>query len=130
MSKMVLGKLRLKSGKEDTERFIRLCKEDMKRITKQDLLTMAGCMEDFLYNYIFTPEPYASKPDDVLILDSPTDKLANPMQRAEMLRLCPGANEYHFKSGGHVTMVNCRDEYMGVLKKFLEGELTFAANKL
>jgi hypothetical protein len=84
-------------------------------------------MEDFLYNYTFTPEPYLVKPQDVLILDSPTDKLTNSMQRAELLRLCPGADEHHFKSGGHVTMVNCRDEYMGVLKKFLAGEPMRAA---
>jgi pimeloyl-ACP methyl ester carboxylesterase len=58
---------------------------------------------------------------DVLIMDSTTDTLANPMQRAEMLRLCPGASEYRFKSGGHLTMVNCRDEYMCVLKRFLKG---------
>jgi pimeloyl-ACP methyl ester carboxylesterase len=121
MAKTILGKLRLKSGAEDTKRFTRLCKEDMKHLTKRDLLTMAECMEDFLYNHSFTPEPYACKPNDVLILDSPTDKLANQMQRAEMLRLCPGANEYHFKSGGHVTMVNCREEYMGVVERFLKG---------
>jgi pimeloyl-ACP methyl ester carboxylesterase len=124
MSKMALGKLRLKSGAEDTKRFIRLCKEDMNRITKLDLLTMADCMEDFLYNHTFTPEPYSVKPKDVLILDSSTDKLVNPLQRTEMLRLCPGANEHHFKSGGHVTMVNCREDYMGVLKNFLaDGDL-------
>jgi pimeloyl-ACP methyl ester carboxylesterase len=118
MTKAVLGKLRLKSGRDDTKRFLRLCKADMKRLTKRDLLTMVECMEDFLYNHTFASEPYAVKPNDVLILDSPTDKLANPMQRAQMLRLCPGTNEYHFKSGGHVTMVNCRDEYIGVLKNF------------
>jgi pimeloyl-ACP methyl ester carboxylesterase len=110
MVKAILGKLRLKSGAADTKRFIALCKSDVKRLTKQDLLTMADCMEDFLYNHTFTPEPYLAKPKDVLIIDSPTDTLVNPMQKAEMLRLCPGANEYHFKSGGHVTMVNCRDE--------------------
>jgi hypothetical protein len=119
MSRIMLGKLRLKSGVEDTRHFMHLCREDIKRITKQDLLMMADCMEDFLHNYSFTPEPYVDKPKDVLILDSPTDKLTNPMQRAKMLQLCPGANEYHFKSGGHVTMVNCREEYMGVIKKFL-----------
>jgi pimeloyl-ACP methyl ester carboxylesterase len=120
MSKMVLGKLQLKSGTDDTRRFIRLCKEDMRRITKRDLLAMADCMEDFLFNHTFSPEPYLAKPNDVLIVDSPTDKLANPMQRSEMLRLCPGAKEHHFQAGGHVTMVNCREEYVGVLKNFLD----------
>jgi pimeloyl-ACP methyl ester carboxylesterase len=121
MAKTIIGKLRLKSGAEDAKRFVRLCKLDIKRITKRDLFAMADCMEDFLYNHTFTPEPYAGKAKDVLILDSPSDKLANPMQRAKMLELCPGANEYHFKSGGHVTMVNCRDEYMSIVKKFLAG---------
>jgi pimeloyl-ACP methyl ester carboxylesterase len=122
MSKMVLGKLRLTSGAEDTRRLIRLCKADMKQITKPDLFMMAACMEDFLYNHTFSPEQYECQPNNVLILDSPTDKLANDMQRAEMLRLCPGAKHYSFKSGGHITMVNCRDEYMNVLKNFLNKE--------
>ncbi len=118
MGRMVLSKLYLKSGPLYSNRLITLCKEDMKQVTKQDFLTMADCMEDFLYNYIFTSDPYVGKAKDVLIIDSPTDKVANPMQRAQMLQLCPGANEYHFNSGGHVTMANCRDEYFALLKKF------------
>jgi hypothetical protein len=55
---------------------------------------------------------------DILIVDSETDNLANPMQRKEMLELCPNANEYHFKTGGHVTIINCREEYFLLLHKF------------
>jgi pimeloyl-ACP methyl ester carboxylesterase len=118
MARMVLKKLYLQFGEADTKRLIALCKEDMRRIKKQDFMIMANCMEDFLFNHTFTSEPYLSAPQNVLIVDSPTDKLANPMQRAQMLRLCPGAKEYHFKSGGHVTLVNCRDEYFSVLNDF------------
>jgi len=118
MGRMVLTKLHLQSGQADTRRLIALCKEDMKRITKQDFLTIADCMEDFLFNYTFTSEPYRSAPQDVLIVDSPTDKVANPLQRAQMLKLCPGAQEYHFQTGGHVTLVNCMDEYFSLLKTF------------
>jgi hypothetical protein len=53
-------------------------------------------------------------PENVLILD----RVANPKQRAQMLKLCPGAKEHHFKSGGHMTMVNCRDEYFSALGNF------------
>jgi pimeloyl-ACP methyl ester carboxylesterase len=119
MARMVFTKLYLQSGETDTERLIALCKEDMRGVKKQDFIMMADCMEDFLFNHTFTSEPYISAPQNVLIVDSPTDKLANPIQRAQMLRLCPGAKEYHFQSGGHVTMVNCRDEYITVLKDFL-----------
>jgi len=118
MGHMVLTKLSLQSGQTDTKQLITLCKEDMKRITRQDFLTIADCMEDFLFNYTFTPEPYRSAPHDVLIVDSPTDKVANPLQRAQMLKLCPGAQEYHFPTGGHVTLVNCKDEYFSLLKTF------------
>ncbi|GHV31686.1 hypothetical protein FACS18949_00740 [Clostridia bacterium] len=118
MARMVLTKLYLQSGKADTKRLIALCKEDMQSVKKQDFIMMADCMEDFLFNHTFTSEPYISAPQNVLVVDSPTDKLANPMQRAQMLRLCPGAKEYHFDKGGHVTMVNCRDEYVSVLKDF------------
>jgi hypothetical protein len=120
MGQTVLKKLNLQSGQADTKRLIALCKEDIKRITRQDLLTMADCMEDFLFNHTFTPEPYLSNPQNVLIIDSSTDRIANPMQRKQMLKLCPGAQEYHFKKGGHVTLVNCRNEYFSVLHHFLE----------
>ncbi|MDR1986633.1 MAG: alpha/beta hydrolase [Treponema sp.] len=80
---------------------------------------MASCMEDFLYNYVFTTEPYINKPNDILIIDSPTDNLANPQQRAEMRRLCPGAREYQFKKGGHLTLIKCQKEYFNIIKNFL-----------
>jgi pimeloyl-ACP methyl ester carboxylesterase len=118
LGRMVFPRLRLKSGEEDTKKLIALCGEDMKRVTKRDFIAMADCMEDFLFNHTFTSEPYISKPQNVLIIDSPTDKIANPLQRARMLELCPGAREYHFKAGGHVTMINCRDEYFSVLRDF------------
>jgi pimeloyl-ACP methyl ester carboxylesterase len=120
MGKTVLKKLHLQSGQIDTKRLIALCKEDMKRMTKQDFLTMADCMEDFLFNHTFTSEPYLSNSENVLIIDSSTDRIANPMQRKQMLKLCPGAREYHFKNGGHLTLVNCRNEYFSVLHRFLE----------
>jgi pimeloyl-ACP methyl ester carboxylesterase len=118
MGRIVLTKLCLQSGEADTRRLTALCRDDMKRITKQDLITIAGCMEDFLFNHTFTSEPYISAPHKVLIIDSPTDKIANPMQRAQMLKLCPGAQEYHFQSGGHITLVNCKNEYLSVLRRF------------
>lgn len=120
LGRMVFPKFYLQSGQNDTDRLIKLCKEDMKKYSKRDFLMMASCMEDFLFNYTFTSEPYLNKPQEVLIVDSPTDKIANPMQRAQMLKLCPGAQEYHFRSGGHVTIINCRDEYFSLLNRFWE----------
>lgn len=118
LERMVFPKLSLQSGQNDSDRLIELCKEDMRKIKKQDYLIMASCMEDFLFNYTFTSEPYLNKAQDILIIDSPTDKIANPMQRAKMLKLCPNAQEYHFKSGGHLTIINCRDEYFSLLNRF------------
>lgn len=118
MQKTFISKLKFKSSVKDTEQLIGLCKKDMKKLTKSDFLTMANCMEDFLYNYIFTSDPYLNKSQNVLIIDSESDKLANSMQRKEMLRLCPNAQEYHFATGGHVTMLTQTEEYISVIKKF------------
>lgn len=118
LGRTFFSKLRMQSGKVDTDKLIALCKEDFKKISKQDFYTMADCMEDFLFNHIFTSEPYINRPKDILILDSESDNLANPMQRKQMLELCPNANEYHFKTGGHVTIINCREEYFSLLHKF------------
>lgn len=118
MSRMVLSKLYLQSGQQDTKRLVALCKEDIKGLTKQDFITMADCMEDFLHNHTFTSEHYIKKPQDVLVVDSPTDKVVNPLQRAQMLKLCPGAREHHFEEGGHITLVKCRNEYFSLLRDF------------
>lgn len=107
-------------GEAATERMRNICKAELEKITKQDLLTIPECMEDFLFHYTFTDEPYKHKPEKVLIIDSETDKVANPMQRAKMLKLCPKAKEYHFKSGGNLTLVHCQDEYFNVLADFWE----------
>lgn len=118
LQKLFVPKIHLVSGNEATIKLKHLCKSDLKKLTKQDFLTMSRCMEDFLYNYTFDSTPYSIKPDKILIIDSESDKLANPMQRQEMLRLCPNAKEYHFKSGGHVTVLNCQEEYFSILEKF------------
>ncbi|MDR0511227.1 MAG: alpha/beta hydrolase [Rikenellaceae bacterium] len=117
----VNGALHLGSGRKDTKRLKALVRGCMKKYGKKDFLVMADCMEDFIFNHTFAAEYYAGKPDDVLIIDSPTDRIANLKQRAAMRRLCPGAREYQFKKGGHLTLVKCRQEYIGVLKGFLGG---------
>ncbi|MDR0568776.1 MAG: alpha/beta hydrolase [Spirochaetaceae bacterium] len=113
------GALYLKSGKKDTKKLKVLVRDYMKKYSKKDFLDMAVCMEDFIFHYTFTTQYYANKPDNILIIDSPTDNLANPQQRAEMRRLCPGAREYQFKKGGHITLIKCRQEYISILKNFL-----------
>ncbi|MFD3270934.1 alpha/beta fold hydrolase [Paenibacillus dendritiformis] len=120
LSRQILKKIVLKAGEAETERMRNICKAELKRISKQDLLTIAECMEDFLYHYTFTDEPYRHKPEKVLIIDSATDKVVNPMQRASMRKLCPQAKEYHFTTGGHLTLVHCQDEYFNVLTDFWE----------
>ena len=112
----------LKVGKEATQQLKALIKKEVRKITKQDMYVMATCMEDFLFNHIFTSKPYEAHPENVLIADSPSDHVANPMQRAEMLKLCPRAQTYHFTKGGHVTLINCRDEYFSMLHKFFAGQ--------
>jgi pimeloyl-ACP methyl ester carboxylesterase len=118
LARMTFPKLCLSSGKADTRRLIVLCKEDMKRVTKRDFLITADCMEDFLFNHTFSAEPYAASPQNVLIIDSESDRIANPMQRAEMRRLCPGAKAVSLPRGGHLTLLNCREEYFTVLREF------------
>jgi pimeloyl-ACP methyl ester carboxylesterase len=116
----VNGALYLKSGKKDTKKLKILVRDCMKKYGKKEFLVMADCMEDFIFNYTFTAEYYANKSDDILIIDSPTDHLANPKQRAAMRQLCPGAREYKFKKGGHLTLIKYRQEYINVLKNFLD----------
>lgn len=111
--------IQLEAGDSATIAVRKQIKEDIKLLSKEDVLTIINCMEDFLFKYIFEPEQYIKRADRILLLNSPTDRIVNPKQKESMRQLCPGAKEYVFKTGGHVPMLACPSEYYKVVREFL-----------
>lgn len=121
MVKAMIGKfskgIKLSSGEVYSQKIQNRMKEDLKWLTKKDILMIIKCMEDFIYNHTFSSEDYQNK--SVLLLNSPTDKMVNEKQKVLMKKLCPNAKEYSFIKGGHTPMVSNGEEYYSVVKEFL-----------
>lgn len=121
MVKAMIGKfskgIKLNSGEVYSRKIQIRMKEDLKLLSKEDILTIIKCMEDFIYNHTFSSEDYQDK--SVLLLNSSTDKMVNEKQKALMKKLCPNAKEYSFEKGGHTPMVSNSEEYYSAVKKFL-----------
>ena len=98
---------------------VKLFKAELKLLKKKDLLLIVECMEDFLFNYTFDKKYYQEKAGKILLLNSPTDRIVNPRQEKAMHMLCPQAQTYQFKQGGHTSMLTCPEEYYEVVKHFL-----------
>lgn len=120
MGGQLASKIQLKTGSNYTVALREQIKADIKLLTKKDIITIISCMEDFLFHYTFSSDDYRSRKDRVLLLNSPSDKMVNPKQKAAMRKLCPGAIEYVFERGGHTPMVKYPEEYYGVVREFLE----------
>lgn len=112
-------KIKLAAGEKDTSAMQKLFKAELKLLNKKDLLLIVECMEDFLFNYTFDKKYYQEKAGKILLLNSPTDRIVNPRQEKAMRMLCPQAQTYQFKKGGHTSMLTCPEEYYEVVKHFL-----------
>lgn len=113
------NQIELKSGAGDTKMLQQQIKAEIKLLEKGDVLAIISMMEDFLYHDTFSPSDYRDKSNKVLVLNSPSDKMVNPKQKAAMRQLCPGAKEYAFARGGHTPMLSCPNEYYSVVREFL-----------
>lgn len=107
----------INSGKEYSRNAQERMKEDLKLLSKKDIIMIINCMEDFIYNHTFSSDDYSNK--SVLLLNSPTDKLVNEKQKIAMRKLCPNAEEYSFEKGGHTPMLSNAKEYYSIVRNFL-----------
>jgi pimeloyl-ACP methyl ester carboxylesterase len=91
------------------------------RLSKAEMRDMYWLGIDLMNSFQFTPEDIASWPGPILILESEEDLLA-PEQRAELRRSYPLAGVHTFRGAGHTPWMSHREEYLSVIKEFLDQE--------
>jgi pimeloyl-ACP methyl ester carboxylesterase len=91
------------------------------RLSKAEMRAMYWLGIDLVESFRFTPEDLDSWPGRILILESDEDLLA-PEQRAELRGCYPRAEVYTFRGAGHTPWMSHREEYLSVIKGFLDQE--------
>jgi len=90
-------------------------------LSKAEMRDMYLLGIDLVESFRFTPEDLDSWPGRILILESDEDVLG-PEQRAELRRCYPKAGVYTFRGAGHTPWMSHREEYLSVIKEFLDQE--------
>jgi pimeloyl-ACP methyl ester carboxylesterase len=92
--------------------------ELISRLSKPEVLSLYRLGIDLVHSIRPTPGDLASWPGRVLILESDQDILTSE-QRAELRRCYPRAVVYTFRGAGHTPWMSHKEEYLSVIKEFL-----------
>jgi pimeloyl-ACP methyl ester carboxylesterase len=90
------------------------------RIAKADMLANFRIQLEYHRHYHFTPSDLADWQGKVLIAESDTDVIG-PRRRQALRETYPCAEVHTFHNGGHATMFLRFDEYLAMVKRFLDG---------
>ena len=90
------------------------------RIAKADMLANFRIQLAYHRRYHFTPNDLAEWQGKVLIAESDTDVIG-PRRRRALRETYPSAEVHTYHNGGHATMFLRFDEYLAMVKGFLEG---------
>jgi deazaflavin-dependent oxidoreductase (nitroreductase family) len=93
--------------------------ELISRLTKADLRAMYLLGIDLVESFRFEPDDLASWPGRILILESDEDPVT-PEKRTELRRTYPQAWLHTFQGAGHTPWMSHREEYLSVIKEFLD----------
>jgi deazaflavin-dependent oxidoreductase (nitroreductase family) len=93
--------------------------ELISRLTKADLRAMYRLGIDLVESFRFAPDDLASWPGKILILESDEDPVT-PVMRAELRQTYPHARVHTFHGAGHTPWISHREEYLSVIKEFLD----------
>jgi pimeloyl-ACP methyl ester carboxylesterase len=90
------------------------------RLSKADLLSTLNCMIDFAENYRLLPDDLADWRERILIIEAEDDVTFDATARGQLKALYPAAQVHTFRGGGHSPATTRREEYFGLVKRFLE----------
>lgn len=89
------------------------------RVTKADFVANFRIQHDYYRRFHFTPEDLKTWPGRILIAESDTDVLG-PRLRQALRQTYPKAQVRTFHNGGHGTMFLRFDEYLAMVRQFLD----------
>lgn len=87
---------------------------------KENEIAIYKSMIDYIDNYRYSGDDARNFDCQVLILDSDSDRSFDDSQRQVLKELYRSSQTYTFKGTGHLSIIVAYDEYMRVLKEFLE----------
>jgi pimeloyl-ACP methyl ester carboxylesterase len=91
------------------------------RITKADLLANIRIQLDYHRRFHFTPQDLEVWKGKILIAESDTDVISQRRRQA-LRQTYPNALVHTYQNGGHATMFLCFDEFLAMVKRFLDTE--------
>jgi pimeloyl-ACP methyl ester carboxylesterase len=91
------------------------------RLTKADMLANFRIQLDYHHRFHFMPDDLGDWHGKVLIAESDTDVISSRRRRA-LRQTYPKAEVYTYHNGGHATMFLRFDEYLAMVKRFLDCE--------
>jgi pimeloyl-ACP methyl ester carboxylesterase len=89
------------------------------RVTKADMLANFRIQLDYHQRFHFTPKDLEDWHGKVFIAESDTDVIG-PRRRTALRQTYPNAEVYTFHNAGHAPMFSRPDEYLAMLKRFLD----------
>ena len=90
------------------------------RLRKTDLIGRYQVAVDFDASSMFAPDDLKDWPGRILILEGDNDPIAEAPARAALKTLHPQASVHTFHGSGHVASIAKVDEYVAVIKRFLQ----------
>jgi pimeloyl-ACP methyl ester carboxylesterase len=93
------------------------------RVAKADMIANFHIQLDYHRRFHFTPDDLRNWNGKILIAESDTDVIG-PHRRQALRQTYPNAEVYTFHNGGHATMFARFDEYLAMVKKFLDCKAT------
>jgi pimeloyl-ACP methyl ester carboxylesterase len=97
------------------------------RVAKADMLANFHIQLDYHRRFLFTPDDLRNWNGKILIVESDTDVIG-PRRRQALRQTYPNAEVYTFHNGGHATMFLRFDEYLAMVKRFLDCETATEAS--
>jgi pimeloyl-ACP methyl ester carboxylesterase len=91
------------------------------RLVKADMLANFRIQLDYHQRFHFTPRDLEDWHGKILIAESDTDVIS-PRRRRALRQTYPNAEVHTFHNGGHATMFARFDEYLAMVKRFLDCE--------
>ena len=90
------------------------------RVSKGDLISRYQVAVDFDAHAAFAPDDLKDWPGRILILEGDNDPIAEAPAREALKTLHPQASVHTFHGSGHVASIAKVDEYVAVIKRFLQ----------
>jgi maspardin len=87
--------------------------------SRESIARQNQCIVDYARNYEFKPGELDPMINRILIIESDDDQAIRPELSAAVRELYVGASVHTFHNAGHIPIITCWEEYVAVIRQFL-----------